>query len=116
MTLGKPCVCKMLRNSKVSISKPNLASTHKRTRSAILAQSSYNIKINVQSEKEYSENTCTCQPCMVSLDDITSHHITYHGGSIVGTFEEGNTFILARHDRHWSSNGSHIVIGVQLDQ
>mmetsp|Transcript_7407 Transcript_7407/g.18136 ORF Transcript_7407/g.18136 Transcript_7407/m.18136 type:complete len:208 (+) Transcript_7407:42-665(+) len=40
MTLGNPCVWRMFKNSKVSISKPNLASTHSKTRSAILAQSS----------------------------------------------------------------------------
>ena len=40
MTLGKPCVCIMLRNSNDSISNPNLASTHSNTRSAILATSS----------------------------------------------------------------------------
>ena len=40
MTFGNPWVCRMFKNSKVSISKPNLASTQSRTRSAILAQSS----------------------------------------------------------------------------
>mmetsp|Transcript_13648 Transcript_13648/g.32009 ORF Transcript_13648/g.32009 Transcript_13648/m.32009 type:complete len:201 (-) Transcript_13648:124-726(-) len=40
MTLGNPWVCSMFKNSKVSISKPNLASTQSKTRSAIFAQSS----------------------------------------------------------------------------
>ena len=40
ITLGKPCCCRMLRNSNVSISKPNLASTIMRMRSAALAMSS----------------------------------------------------------------------------